>query len=363
MKRNLAFLLLLLSSLSLHAADSLRYKIAQMLIVGFRGTELTPENHIYSDVKDLRIGGIILFDYDAVSKTRGRNITSPEQVKKLCSDLQSLTPDKLLISIDQEGGKVNRLKTAMGFPATVSAKYLGKLDNADTTLLYAHQTAQSLRQLGFNLNFIPCVDVDVNPNCPVVGKLERSFSDNPNVVVRHSRIWIDEHRRQGILTSPKHFPGHGSSATDTHLGLTDVTRTWTRKELLPYEELIKSGVCDMIMVSHVFNRKLDAKYPATLSKKVVDGMIRGDLRFKGLVVSDDMAMGAIVDHFSFETALEKAINAGVDMLILSNNGRSYDPQVAQKAVDIIELLVRQNKISEQRISEAYSRVAKVKERE
>jgi beta-N-acetylhexosaminidase len=362
MKKGIIFVLFFLGCLPLHAADSLRYKIAQLLVVGFRGTELTPQNHIYGDVKNLQVGGVILFDFDAINKTRGRNITSPEQVKKLCGDLQNLSPDKLIISIDQEGGRVNRLRVSAGFPSTVSAKYLGRLDNADTTRYYARKTAELLRYLGFNLNFIPCVDLDVNPSCPVIGKVERSFSANPNLVVKHSRIWIDEHRKQGILTSPKHFPGHGSSASDSHLGLTDVTKTWTKKELVPYEELIKHGECDMVMVSHVFNKKLDPKYPATLSKKVIDGMIRGDLQFDGLVITDDMAMGAIVDHYSLEVALEKAINAGVDMLILSNNGSSYDPQIAQKAVDIIEQLVRQNKISEQRINEAYSRVAAVKKR-
>ncbi len=333
-----------------------------MLVVGFRGTELTPNNHIYNDVKNLQVGGVILFDYDAISKSRVRNITAPEQVQKLCDDLQNLTSDKLIISIDQEGGKVNRLKTSAGFPATVSAKYLGTLNNADTTKYYAQRTAELLKKLGFNVNFIPCVDLDINPNCPVIGKVERSFSANPDIVVKHSRIWIDEQHKQNILTSPKHFPGHGSSANDSHLGLTDVTNTWTRKELIPYQELIKSGQCDMVMVSHVFNKKLDAKYPATLSKKVIDGIIRKELKFDGLVITDDMAMGAIVDNYSFETALEKSINAGVDMLILSNNGKSYDPQIAQKAIDIIEKFVRQNKINEQRINEAYGRVVAIKGR-
>jgi beta-N-acetylhexosaminidase len=359
----LCFLLLLaFAPAALSAGDSLRYRIAQMLVVGFRGTELTPENHIYSDVKNLHIGGVILFDYDAVSKTRGRNITSPEQVKKLCGDLQNLAPSKLIISIDQEGGKVNRLKASAGFPATVSARYLGRLNNADTTRYYAKKTAELLKGLGFNLNFIPCVDLDVNPHCPVIGKIERSFSAKPDIVLRHSRIWIEEHRRQGVLTAPKHFPGHGSSAGDSHLGLTDVTQTWTRRELIPYRELIKGGACDMVMVAHVFNKKLDAQHPATLSKKVVGGILRGELKFGGLVITDDMAMGAIVDSYTLEAALEKAISAGVDMLILSNNGKTYDPQAAPKAVDIVERLVRSGRISEQRIREAHARVAAVKGR-
>lgn len=361
MKYLLLSMLPVLCSLSARADDSLRYKIAQMLIVGFRGTELTGDNHIYRDVKNLRVGGVILFDYDAVSKTRGRNITSPAQLKKLCGDLQRLVDETLIISIDQEGGMVSRLKAAAGFPPTVSAKYLGTLDNADTTRRYAAQTAELLSRLGINFNFAPCVDVDVNPQCPIVGKVQRSFSAKPEVVVRHARIWIDEHRRQGVITSPKHFPGHGSSAADSHLGLADVTGTWTRQELIPYRQLVKSGRCDAIMVSHVFNRNFDSRYPATLSKKIV-GMIRDDLKFDGLVVSDDMAMGAIVDSYSFEVALEKAVNAGIDMLVLSNNGKSYDAQIAPKAVEIIYSLVQEGRISKARISEAYSRIAAVKGR-
>jgi beta-N-acetylhexosaminidase len=331
-----------------------------MLVVGFRGFELTSGNHIYSDVKDLGIGGVILFDWDSPSKSRERNISSPQQLKKLCSDLQNITPDKLIISVDQEGGRVNRLKTRNGFPRTVSAQYLGELNNIDTTRFYARETAELLKELGFNVNFIPCVDLNINPKCPVIGAVERSFSGNPDIVFNHSKIWIEEHHRQGIQTSPKHFPGHGSSTNDSHLGLTDVTKTWTNRELIPYRKLMEGEQCDMVMVSHTFNRKLDDKYPATLSKKIIDGLLRKKMGYDGLVITDDMAMSAIVDYYSFETALEKAINAGVDMLILSNNGKTYDAQIAKRAIDIIESLVRQKKISEKRINEAYQRIAKLK---
>lgn len=360
--RKILFSILFLSTFTIQAQDSLRYKIAQMLVVGFKGFELTSSNHIYSDIKDLGIGGVILFDWDSPSKSRERNVNSPQQLKKLCSDLQNITPDKLIISIDQEGGRVNRLKTRNGFPHTVSAQYLGELNNADTTRFYARKTAEQLKELGFNVNFIPCVDLNINPKCPVIGAVERSFSSNPDIVLKHSKIWIEEHHRQGIQTSPKHFPGHGSSTNDSHLGLTDVTKTWTNKELIPYRKLMKGEQCDMVMVSHVFNRKLDDKYPATLSKKIIDGLLRKKMGYDGLVITDDMAMGAIVDYYSFETALEKSINAGVDMLILSNNGKTYDAQIAKKAIDIIESLVQQKKISEKRVDEAYQRIVRLKKK-
>ena len=340
--------------------QELRNKIAQMLLVGFRGTELTQDNHIYNDIKELKIGGVILFEYDAPTKTRPRNITSEAQVAKLVSDMQAIAETKLLISIDQEGGKVNRLKEQYGFPPTVSAQYLGEVNNPDTTMLWADRTAELLGRMGINLNFAPSVDINVNPENPVIGKIERSFSNDPIVVTDNARIWVVEHKKCNIISSLKHFPGHGSSKTDTHLGLTDVTDTWTEDELIPYKTLISEGVCDMVMTSHVFNSKLDPDYPATMSKTILSGILRDKLGYTGVIVTDDMAMGAIVDHYSFEDALEKTVNAGADILILSNNGKDYDPEVAKKAIDIIYKLVNDGKIQKQTIEDAYNRIIALK---
>ncbi|MGL5959813.1 MAG: glycoside hydrolase family 3 N-terminal domain-containing protein, partial [Bacteroidales bacterium] len=170
------------------------------------------------------------------------------------------------------------------------------------------------------------------------------------------RVWVEEHRKFGIYTSLKHFPGHGSSTTDSHLGFTDVSETWTEKELIPYKKLIASGHCDMVMVSHVFNKGLDAKYPATLSHKMIDGVIRKQFGYNGLVITDDMAMGAIVDNYSLELALEKAVNAGVDILILSNNGKIYDEQIVPKVIEVIYNLVQKKQISLNRINNAYAKI-------
>lgn len=340
--------------------QELRGKIAQMLLVGFRGTELTEDNHIYNDIKDLKIGGIILFEYDAPTKTRPRNIESEPQLTKLISDMQAIAETKLLVSIDQEGGKVNRLKEVYGFPATVSAQYLGEVNNPDTTMLWAGRTAELLSRMGINLNFAPSVDLNVNPDNPIIGKIERSFSSDPQIVTDNARIWVSEHKKCDVISSLKHFPGHGSSKTDTHLGLTDVTETWTEDELIPYKSLIAEGVCDMIMTSHVFNAKLDPEYPATMSKAILTGLLREEMGYNGVIVTDDMAMGAIVEHYSFDEALEKTVNAGADMLILSNNGKDYDSEVAKKAVDIIYRLVGEGKIEKQTIENAYNRIVALK---
>jgi beta-N-acetylhexosaminidase len=346
-----------------HATDSLRYKIAQMLIIGFRGGTLSSDNHIYSDIKDLHIGGVVLFDYDTPTKTYNRNIFLPSQLQKLCTDLQMLAGGNLFISIDQEGGKVNRLKASRGFKQTPSAQYLGQIDNTDTTSYYARRCAEQLKMLGFNLNFAPCVDININPDCPIVGKVQRSYSVDPKIVLKHSSIWIEVHHRLNIPTSIKQFPGHGSSNADTHIGIADITNTWQEKiEFFPYRYLIAYDLCDMIMVSHVFNRNLDADYPASLSHKVITGIIRKKLKFNGLVITDDLAMGAIANHYSLQTVLEKTINAGTDMLILSNNGSFYEPSIAAKAIDIIEKLVENGTINPKRIDEAYKRISNTKKR-
>jgi beta-N-acetylhexosaminidase len=339
---------------------SLKAQIGQMLMVGFRGMDLSPDNHIVSDITQLHVGGVILFDYDMPSKKYGRNIKSPQQLKKLNADLQNLTDTKLLIAIDQEGGRVNRLRTVYGFPPTVSAKFQGKINVVDTTVKYAAQTAATLAQLGFNLNFAPCVDVDVNPQCPIIGKLERSFSANPEVVTKHAEIWLTEQALQGVVGCIKHFPGHGSAKTDTHIGAADVTDTWTDAELAPYRNLIRTGKVQAIMTAHVFNAKLDARYPATMSEAVITGLLRRQLGFDGVVVTDDLAMGALVAHYSLEEILVRAVLAGADVLCLSNNGATYDPHIAQKAVDIIFKAVQDGRIPRPCIEASYARIMKLK---
>lgn len=338
----------------------LKKQIGQMLMIGFRGMELSPGNHIMEDITQLNVGGVILFDYDMPSKKYGRNIKSPQQLQKLTADLQKLTDTKLLIAIDQEGGKVNRLRTVYGFPAAVSAKFQGK-NGVDTTVKYAAQTAVTLARLGINFNFAPCVDVDVNPLCPIIGKLERSFSADPDVVSQHAEIWLTEQTKQGVTGCVKHFPGHGSANSDTHTGAADVTGTWTSAELTPYRTLIRTGKVKAVMTAHVFNAALDARYPATMSEAVITGLLRRELGFEGVVVTDDLAMGALVDHYSLEEILVRAVLAGADVLCLSNNGKTYDPHIAQKAVAIIYKAVQDGRIPMQRIEESYARIMKLKQ--
>ena len=335
-------------------------RIGQMIMVGFRGLT-APEDPISSDIAEGSVGGVILFDYDVPSKSPVRNIESPEQVRRLVGQLQLASHDPLLIAIDQEGGRISRLKEKFGFPPTLSARRLGQLNDLEVTREQARKTAQILRDLGMNLNFAPVVDLNTNPENPVIGKLERSFSADPDVVTRHAIAWIEEHHKQGILCALKHFPGHGSSRADSHLGFVDVTETWDEAELKPYREIIHAGLADAVMTAHIFNRKLDPDLPATLSHNVVTGLLRERLGFDGVVFSDDLQMKAISDHYSPETAVELCVQAGVDVLVFANNS-VYDPDVGVKTAVMLERLVREGKISRERIEQSYRRIIKLKSR-
>jgi beta-N-acetylhexosaminidase len=341
--------------------DSLSIKIGQMLMIGFRGMDAKEGASIEADIRQRRIGGVVLFDYDVQSATPVRNIDSPEQLRRLTAELQQRSSIPLFIAIDQEGGRVCRLKPVRGFPPTVSAARLGALDNADTTRQVAGSTAALLASLGINMNFAPDVDLNVNPANPVIGKLDRSFSANPEVVTRQARLFIDAFHRQGVIAVLKHFPGHGSSTTDTHKDFTDVTATWSKKELDPYRKLIRQGYDDPVMTAHVFNARLDSLYPATLSKTTVSGLLRNELGFRGVVVSDDMQMKAIADRYGLEEAIRLAIDAGVDMLLFGNNV-SYDPAIAEHATGIIRHFVEKGVISAERIDASYRRIMALKTR-
>ncbi|MEX2397738.1 MAG: glycoside hydrolase family 3 protein [Balneolales bacterium] len=340
--------------------DDIEEKIAQMLIVGFRGYELTDDVTIVEDIRERNLGGVILFDYDVPAGIPERNIQSPEQVQSLNKSLQNLTDETLIIAVDQEGGKVNRLKEQYGFPPTVSHQALGEYDDLDSTRAFSSKMAATLADLGFNLNFAPSVDVNTNPDNPVIGSLERSFSDDPAKVALHSEAFIKGHRENGVYATIKHFPGHGSSRDDSHLGMVDVTETWDKLELEPYRYLIEKEVVDVIMTAHIINNHLDTDIPATLSQKVLTGMLRSELGYDGIIVSDDMQMGAIADHYGLEQALKASINAGVDMLIFANNS-VYEEDITQRAIGIITGLVESGEIPRQRIEESYQRIQKLKQ--
>jgi beta-N-acetylhexosaminidase len=344
---------------STHTEPSIEEKIAQMIMVGFKGFEVSDTSHVVRDIEQYKVGGIILFDYDMTTRTPNRNIENPGQVKELIMQLQSSSATPLFIAVDQEGGRVARLKTDRGFQEHVSAEYIGSTDDTDTTRFYASIMADQLQELGFNVNFAPVVDLNVNPDNPVIGQLDRSFGSDPETVVRHSEVYLEEFSRHNILGVLKHFPGHGSAWNDSHVGMADVTDTWEPIELEPYRQLANSNLPFAVMTAHVLNKNIDPDLPATLSAKAQTDMLRNDIGFDGVLFSDDMQMEAIRSYYGLDTSVKHAINAGVDVLVFANNS-VYQPDIVPDIIDIVVRLIDEGEIEKATIDESYNRIMRTK---
>ena len=340
---------------------ALEEAVGQMLMIGFRGDVL--DDDIAAMLRDIQPGGVVLFDYDLPSKGEVvRNITSPRQLRTLTSVLRGIAP--YFIAVDAEGGYVNRLKNKYGFTVSVpSAQKLGK-QSLGKTKRVADALACELKDLGINWNFAPVVDVNIDPKSPAIGAMERSFSDVPRTVVARANAFVKAHREQQVIPVLKHFPGHGSAAGDTHLGVTDVTQTYRhKKELLPYQKFIQKGYDDPIMTAHIVNRKLDKSgRPATLSHDIMTQLLRYEMGFDGVVISDDMQMGAIVEAYGLTVAVVEAIKAGVDVILIANQIGEYNIEQVYDVKNAIVQAVADGVIEEGRICESFNRIQRLKQR-
>ncbi|MDB5193154.1 MAG: nagZ [Segetibacter sp.] len=356
MKKSLLYFLLLITPSYLFSQnnDSIQYKIGQMIMMGLTGSTVDTSSALYKDVKNGRVGGILIYEKHLTPTNTADNL------QKLITAYQAASPTPLYVSIDQEGGLVNRLKTKYGFPVMPSAAYLGRINNIDTTKYYADNIAYTLSRLGINLNYAPVLDILV-PTNPVLGSRERCYSSDPDIIVDHAAQTILSHNYFKVNSVVKHFPGHGSSTTDSHLGITDVSKTWNRAELKPYKDLIKQGLVDAVMTAHIVNTQLDSKsLPATLSKKIMTDLLRKELKFKGVIFSDDMHMKAISAEYGLEESIQMAINAGVDVLMFSGNIGGISASGAGDIVNIILKLLKEGKITEKSINASYERIMKMK---
>ncbi len=335
-------------------SDSLDIKIGQMIMLGINNrTQFTETDSLLQEISSNKVGGIILFEKN-IDKTEPSS-----RLKSLIEKAKSYSSIPLLVTIDEEGGKVHRLKEKYGFVGMPSAAYLGSINNSDSTTFYNNRLADELSDIGINFNYAPSVDLALNPENTVI---VRSFSALPAITAKHAALCINAHHQNGVKTILKHFPGHGSSTADSHLGIVDVSDSWDFQELFPYYELIKSNTCDAIMTAHIVNKYWDSSLlPATLSKKVIGGMLRGLLGYKGVVFSDDMQMHAISKEYGVDKALTLAINAGVDIVMFANNvDINEQPVTATEVHGKIKKLVKEGKIPEARIDESYKRIMALK---
>ncbi|MCK7612959.1 glycoside hydrolase family 3 protein [Roseibium sediminicola] len=337
----------------------LETKIGQMILVGFLGN--APGSAGFKRVREqLRsgeVGGVLYL---------GRNLKNRTTVCRMNAALSSVAPTGLppLIAIDQEGGTVQRLKRHHGFPQTASAKHMARRKSpAEAALVYG-VLARGLADWGFTLNLGPVADVDINPRNPIIGRLNRSFSGDPGRVADYAAAFVDAHRDQGVLTALKHFPGHGSSRRDSHRGAVDISRTWSEKELKPFQRLIDEDRADLIMTAHVINRALQedrTRVPVSLSQRALRDVLRGDLGYSGVIISDDLQMNAIRRSFSLEQAVLRAVAASTDILLFANDKRP-DPEIPAKVANILLKAVMENPALREQIDAAYGRIRTLKAR-
>ncbi len=329
-------------------------------MVGFRGATLDEAPAIAAALAAGELGGIILFDRDGITGAAGRNIVSPEQLVTLTSDLRTAalagpTGQELLIAVDQEGGVVARLNPSNGYPATESQADLGAADDLDHTTDVAILTAITLNGAGIDVNLAPVVDLDLNPDNPAIGALDRSFSPDPEVVIAHATAMIGAQGGAGVKCVIKHFPGEGSATGNTDEGVVDVTATWTDLELEPFRALVAAGLPAGVMVGHIRNDRLDPDHPASLSRPTVTGLLRDELGWDGVVVSDDLQAHAISQEYGADEPIALAIEAGVDLLLFANQ-QVFDPDIVDHAIATIAGFVESGRISEARLDQSVDRI-------
>ncbi len=332
-------------------------KLNRLFFLGFDGCTLEHNDRLSDTLAHHPPGGVILFDRNV--DTTVQNFSSPQQLQELTAQLQEAASEPLLIAVDQEGGRVCRLKERDGFPATVSAAELGREPPELATGPAAAAMAASLARYGVNLNLAPVADLNLNPKNPIIARYERSFGCRADAVAAHCRAFIKAHHQQGIACCLKHFPGHGSASGDSHLGFVDISEDWQEEEIEPYTRLIQDGVADAVMTAHVVHNRLDpAGLPATLSPVFLTAMLRGKMGFSGVIMTDDLQMKAISDRYGFRQAVQLAVTAGADLLIVGNN-LVRNPDALDQGVAAIQELMDQGLVSEERLEQSLQRIERL----
>lgn len=323
------------------ASMSKTEKIGQMVMIGIQGTKVDDDS-LYM-LNQYHMGGVILFD---------RNMESPEQVKQLTSDLQAQSNEKvpLFIGIDEEGGDVVRMAEKLTPPP--SQKEIGATGDIEQAKTWAIKTAKSLKDMGINVNFAPVADVGSND--------KRSYSTDANTVIDFVRAATKGYQQENIIYSLKHFPGIGKGRVDSHVDSSsiDVTKEILMAEdIIPFKTIIdENGPNDyFILVSHLKYPALDEEYPASLSSKIMTDLLRNELGYKGIIITDDMEMGAVANHNDFRSIGVNAVKAGADIVLVCHE-YEHQQEVYLGLLDA----VNNGEISQERIDESIKRIIKVK---
>lgn len=336
------------------ADAELNKMIGQMLMMGFQGSNASSRGpkRLASQIARGEVGGVVMLGYNFKSKASVKGLTSLFR--------KAAGSRKVFLAVDMEGGSVQRLGAKLGYPRVASARSTARRLSPKAAKATFRKLAQISRDAGFNMNLGPVVDLLVNPKNPVIAKWNRAYSKDPIKVAAYAAAFVEAHNELGIISVLKHFPGHGSSSGDSHHGFVNISKTWDPKELVPFEMLVKQGKAPAIMPGHLMHNKIASDgVPVSISKAAITGLLRGKLGYKGLVISDDLQMGAIASNFGYQKTLIRAINAGIDVLMISNS-RKPDGNLPQKTIKIIANAVAAGKISRGKIEAAYKRILRAK---
>ncbi len=354
-----SFVFAVLSVLTLPAgAATLEQMAGQMIVVGFEGNSADAPgvSAVLDDVAAGRLGGVMYLK---------KNVSDLATVRAMNAAFRDAAPEMApFITLDQEGGAVERLTKDVGFSEIANAATIAANNSPEEAEAIYGRMATGIADEGFSVNFGPVADLNINPDNQIIARFGRSFSADPETVIAYDAAFILAHHAAGLVTALKHFPGHGSSTADSHEGFVDITRTWSPDELRPYEVLIERGMADMVMVGHLYHADYaddDGQTPSSLSPRWIDGVLRGELGFDGVVISDDLEMGAIRDHFTLEETVLQAVRAGMDVLLFSNTA-DYRPGLAGEVLDILLAEAEADPAFAARIEESYERIARLKAR-
>jgi beta-N-acetylhexosaminidase len=336
---------------------TLEQMAGQMIVVGFAGDSINDQGvvAVREEIASGGIGGVMFLKV---------NVASKANVEAMNEAFRAAAPEGLppFITLDQEGGSVERLTKAVGFTEIPSAATIARTIPVNEVRPLFNAQADAIAEWGFSVNFAPVVDLAINPDNQIIAKYGRAFGKGANTVTVYAEQVIAAHHAAGLLTALKHYPGHGSSTADSHEGYVDITETWSDEELSPYRQLVTGGYSDFVMVGHLIDTQVDPSgLPSSLSRVWIEERLRGELGFTGVVITDDLEMGAIREHFDLEETVVRAVEAGVDVLLFSNTAAPR-LTLADEVRAILVAKAEADPAFKARIEQSYARIAGLKQR-
>jgi len=326
---------------------TLEEKIGQMVMVGIEGNVLGDDAR--QMIQQHHVGGIILFK---------RNIDNPVQTLSLINELKKINSANkipLFLSVDEEGGRVSRMPEQL--KKLPSSRRIGEINDNKLSFEIGRLLGQELKAFGFNMDFAPVLDINSDPNNPVIG--DRSFGTTPDLVSRLGIQTMKGIQSQNVISVVKHFPGHGDTSVDSHIGLPSVYHDYERLknfELIPFANAVKNKA-DAVMIAHILLPNIDPEHPASLSRAVITDVLRKDLNFQGIVITDDLTMGAITNNYDLGEAAVKAVTAGGDIVLVC-----HSLEMEMQVINALTNAVEAGQISTERIDESVYRILKLKQK-